>query len=539
MAMKWFQCVLGLQLIAAGFGTAGCGGPVDAEWTQGEDEPVAEVESAFQNSLSFVNCGDLQGEPVRRIREFATFLSDRIYESGGSSMRRCLNDSFLSYVNNAEWGGDIWVEFNRTGTTKITCSSNLETSCAGGYDWGGCAQIGISGEAVTIANQVINSPDYPVPAKADLLAHELAHNYGHRHPSSSENDGEYNWTVPSRVASCVRNSNSLPAGESRTNGMPGEVELGYVGRFGGTPFEFAGSGSQFVSGLNVMANATINGLEVRFSDAGNGESWSARAGGGAGVFNSRMCTHAGDVVVGVSGRARQIVNQLRVHCAPRTNLGAAYELTADGNANGTEFSTMCPAGKAVRQVRGRAGSSVDQIQLVCDEVGRSFSADHIPHKVGPLFGSTSGSKPFSLRCSGNGAFSSLVGRSGSLVNRLGGMCTATGGTLPVTTRGPVHPAIPWLGGHGGGAFTNACPSGELMVGVRVRAGSAINAVGPICAPASDWDNYSTGAHDLPLTGGSSGSLSRQLCPSYQFLVGLELWGSDKINALQAVCADMR
>jgi hypothetical protein len=547
--MKRLVHLLGLQLaaIGIGIGTAGCGAPVDLESMDSGDEPVGEVQSAFQNSLTYVNCGPTNppSDPIIRINEFATILSNRIYNSAspdGWEMLNCLSDSFLSYVNNAEWAGDIWKEFQRTGSTEITCASNLETACGSVYDYGGCAQVGISSEKVTIANQVILNTTYPVLGKAAILAHELAHNYGHRHPSGSDNDGEYKWTVPERAGSCAgSNLGQLPPGESRTNGMPGEVELGYVGRFGGTPFEFAGARSQFVTGLRVTANATINGLQVRFSDSGNAESWSTRVGGTAGVTTDRTC-NAGDVVIGISGRARTIVNQLRIKCAPRNNLGASYDRDADGNANDIHYFSMCPAGKAVRQIRGRAGSSIDQLRVVCDDVGKSFTADHSPHSVGSVVGSTSGVR-FSLRCSGNGGFTKLVGRatsgSGGLVQRLGGICKATGGTLPLATPGPEHPAIPWLGGHGGTAFTNACADGELMVGVTLRYGSAINAVGPVCAPANGWDNTSSGDHDLSQNGGTGGSWTRKTCPYYQFLVGLEAWGTDKINGLQIVCADMR
>lgn len=529
---------LGMQVLAGALAMVGCAvaPEVNTKDETGE-EPIDEAQEAFQNSLSYVNCGEAQKSTIQ---SFATFLSDRIYESGGDSMRRCLNDSFLSYANNTDWGGDVWYEFNRTGTTKITCASSLQTACAGGYDWWGCASIGISGEAVTLSNSMINDPNVSTAEKAALLAHELTHNYGHRHPNGSDGDGEYFWTVTERARSCVRNRNALPVGESRTNGMPGEVELGYVGRFGGTPFEFSSTGTQFLSGLTVYANATINGLVARFSDSSNNAIWSAQAGTASGVNNSRMC-NAGDVVVGVSGRARSIVNQLRVTCAPRSNLNATYTLGTDGNGSGSlvDFDTRCPAGKAVRQVRGRAGSSIDQIRLVCDDIGANYGQDHAPAKEGPMYGRASG-KLFSLRCSGNGAFSSFVGRSGSMVDRLGGMCTATGGTLPITPRGPVHPAIPWLGGTGGSAFTNTCAAGELMVGVNVRSGGGIDAVGPICANASQWDaNASTPTHDLALNGGGGGTLSRQMCPAFHFLVGLELWGGSIVNGLQIVCADMR
>lgn len=532
--MNRLTSLFGIPLIAAGLGVVGCSAAPEQADGSGDNQVAAE-QDAFQNSLSFVNCGQTQ---QTTIHSFADMLSNRIYENQGASMRACLSDSFLSYVNGAEWSGDIWKEYNRAATTQITCANSL-TTCGGSLDTWGCANVGISGEVVTLMNQMINDPNVSTQEKASLLAHELSHNYGHSHPNSADNDSEYFFTVPERARSCVRNFNSLPFGESRTNGMPGEVELGYVGRFGGTPYEFAGTGSQFVSGINSWANATINGLEVQMSDVSENRFFEPLVGTQNGFHNTNRLCNSGEVVIGLWGTAGSTVNQMAIRCAQRTNLGNFHDLPADGNANNQmPYSTMCPAGKAVRQIRGRSGSSIDQIKLVCDDVNKAFSPDHAPHKVGPMFGSASGVL-FSLRCSGNGAFSSFNGRSGSLVDRLAGMCTPTGGTLPVTPQGPVHPAIPWMGGHGGTAFANACPGGELMVGVNVRSGSSVNAVGPICAPASQWDTSATGAHDLALNGGTGGTLNRQMCPAFQFLVGLEAWGGSVVNGVQAVCADMR
>ena len=98
------------------------------------------------------------------------------------------------------------------------------------------------------------------------------------------------------------------------------------------------------------------------------------------------------------------------------------------------------------------------------------------------------------------------------------------------------------GGTTGTAYTNGCNSGagELMVGIQVRSGSSIDAVAPICAPAAQWDQSSSGARNVTtFSGGGGGTLTQVQCPAFQFLVGLEAWGTDRAMALQAVCADMR
>jgi len=361
-----WTCMVGLS----GLGTVACGAPVEGG---SADEPLGETENAFKNSLSFPQSPSntaCSGPQQTTIQTFATFLSDRIYENQGNSMRDCLNDTFLSHANGGEWGGDVWNEFNLNVTTQVYCTSNLTTTCANVDGWWGCANIGISGERVTFATQFVNDPSVSVAEKASLFAHELNHNYGQSDPNGSET--EYFWSIQERARSCVRNFNALPApggvAESRTNGMPGENELGYIGRFGGTPFELTSTGSEFASGFTVRANATVNSLQVRFMDSAGTNRSSVVVGTSSGVLDTRNC-NSDEVVVGISGRANGTVNRLTVRCGLRSNLASVRDLTPSGDNVGTPYSTMCPAGKAVRYVRGRAGSTIDQIRVVCDDIG--------------------------------------------------------------------------------------------------------------------------------------------------------------------------
>ncbi len=99
---------------------------------------------------------------------------------------------------------------------------------------------------------------------------------------------------------------------------------------------------------------------------------------------------------------------------------------------------------------------------------------------------------------------------------------------------------PFVGGTGGSPFTNACNPGELMIGLDVMAGDAIDAVRPICAPPAEWDQSGTGLDRAPsFSGGPGGGLMISQCPQFQFLVGLNLWTGSVVNGLQVVCRDMR
>jgi hypothetical protein len=574
------QAVLGVQL--ACLWTAGCEAPMDDESRDSDDQndEIVEVQSAFKNTFTFTNCGTEQDALIMNIRAFGSVLSNRIYENQGSTMRACLNDTFPSLANAGKWGGEIQSDYRRDTSTNITCSTNLSGVCGAGHDWWGCANV-VSGEAVTLANEMILDSSLTNPQKAALLAHELAHNYGNIHPLAGNGEVEYGWTVPERVRSCVEQSGrcttnaecisgfcasgtcscsnnfqcesgncvsgpsggrcTYPAGQSRTNGMPAENELGYIGRFGGTPFELVGKNHQFVSGFTVRANATVNSLQVRHTDLFGNNFTSAVVGTQTGVLDSRLC-NSNEVVVGISGRAGATINRLTVRCALRSNLSAQRDLTPSGDNNGIDYVSMCPAGKAVRHVRGRAGSTIDQIRLVCDDIGATFYTDnHAPHRVGSRAGSASGVL-FSLRCSGNGALSSFEGSTSPNLRRLGGLCRATGSSSPLTPSSVTHPASNWLGGTGGTGFTNACNANELMVGLQVRnaSGSSLTAIGPICADANGWDtNGGTPTRSPALSGASTGTVTSIQCPLFQFLVGLDAYGTSQVNGLHAVCADMR
>jgi hypothetical protein len=198
----------------------------------------------------------------------------------------------------------------------------------------------------------------------------------------------------------------------------------------------------------------------------------------------------------------------------------------------------------VRHVRGRAGSTINQLRVVCDNISDFYTDAHAPHRVGSRLGSATGVL-FNLRCSGNGALSSFDGRTttGALV-RLGGMCRATDLGPPFTPRAERHPASNWLGGTNGTAFsststpTSGCNPNELMVGLRVRgaSGSFLTAIGGICADANNWANASATPRNLTLKGATTGTITQIMCPASQFLVGIDAWGTGTVNGLHAVCA---
>jgi hypothetical protein len=509
----------------------GCMAEVGDTLTAEQEEQAVEGQANFfTNQPNFVNCA-APGTAARvKLEQGLEILTDRIYENGGRSFRTCLGDSFIGPLTSPN---GIWAQYNRSAVTRIECVNNLAASCgsAGDGDWWGCASVGIDGESIRIANQALLDNGVSATTLAGLVAHELAHNYGHRHPGEGR---EYDSSIPQRARMCVTNGNALPDHHSRTRNMPGEVEIGSYGGWGGSPVE-TGCSSSFIDALRVRSGGEIDALQTSCETSDSFNSWFGGTGGTLAPASATACD-AGEVLVGIRGRSGGRLDALQMVCAPISNTSARENLTTLGGGGGTVFESYCPSGKAVKRLRLRAGGKIDQIQLVCD--GPSNRAPNA-HAEGVVDGGQF-DPMFTQRCSGDGALRSLIGRAGARIDRLFGSCRTTTHSPTFALGSIEHTLAPVLGGTGGGAFESRCSSSELMVGVRARAGGRIDAVGAICAPAVDWANGITaGAHNLALNGGTGGSLVTKRCDAGEFLVGFNLFAGGEVTGLQTVCRDLK
>lgn len=512
-----------------------------------EDENVAAQEAFLQNNNNFVNCGTAQ---KARIERAVQILSDRIYEDNGRKWRACLADAFIGHTASSE---RIAAQFHRAGVTTFTCTSSVHNDCADTRDWYGCASIGISGESITLANQLLNDPDRSDAYVAGVIAHELAHNYGYDHPGEpGANSFDYNASVPERARACAARNNvqpladitepiSMSTSQSRTRKFPGEVALGYFGGMGGDPKE-RGCVNNFVDALRVRAGDEIDGFQVSCRNSSEFNSWVGGTGGTLAPASDTTCP-AGEVLVGIRGRAGRLLDRLAMVCAPFSNLhDPALRTTLTTLADedgGNRFESFCPAGKAVKRFRVRAGAKIDQIQLVCDDpnVVRPETAVVTGDVAGGTFDTE-----YSLRCNGNGALMGLWGKAGARIDRLSGLCRSTMRTGPALTVGDnetKHILAPVVGGSGGTAFATNCEPGELMVGVHVRSGSRLDAIAPMCAPVATWHRGSTsGLRSLHWEGGNGGTVERKQCPVGSFLVGFNAFAGGEVTGLQLACRDL-
>ena len=81
-------------------------------------------------------------------------------------------------------------------------------------------------------------------------------------------------------------------------------------------------------------------------------------------------------------------------------------------------------------------------------------------------------------------------------------------------------ALPLVGnGNGGTAFTRQCPAGQVLTGVRVRAGLVIDALGIKCRPVNA-NGALGGENDIgTLAGGTGGVFSSGSCPQGSVVMG--------------------
>ena len=155
--------------------------------------------------------------------------------------------------------------------------------------------------------------------------------------------------------------------------------------------------------------------------------------------------------------------------------------------------------------------------------------------VGPIRGRQTGTV-FRLQCAGMGALVSFLGRADRYVRRIGGICHSTtdgGGNLPILS-GDVHPTN-FVGGFAGTDYRQDCPAGQAMVGINVRFGSRVDAIGGICADIAGWAAGVAPPAALSLSGGKGGTQQTDFCPNGQFLSGLQVWDDGSTRAVQIMC----
>jgi hypothetical protein len=142
---------------------------------------------------------------------------------------------------------------------------------------------------------------------------------------------------------------------------------------------------------------------------------------------------------------------------------------------------------------------------------------------------TFGGAPGVLNCPAARFARGIWGRKGTRVDAFGMTCADRSGGGATSGTGTV-------GGTGGTAYSRDCGAGQLLVGVKGRAGSGIDAVAPICAYAADVQNGSTAYADpLHLEGGPGGVPFRRACPAGMAVTRVYTRAAAGVDRLQIEC----
>jgi len=116
-----------------------------------------------------------------------------------------------------------------------------------------------------------------------------------------------------------------------------------------------------------------------------------------------------------------------------------------------------------------------------------------PAQNTPIFGG-SGGRGFSLSCGAGYVLTGLRGRTGTLVDRVGLLCrfVRADGTLGAETTRDRE-----VGGTGGGPASRSCPPGQVVSGLTVRTGSYVDEVRLLCGTWNAAQRTWSGRTELP------------------------------------------
>ncbi|MBI5499543.1 MAG: hypothetical protein HY907_04835 [Deltaproteobacteria bacterium] len=158
--------------------------------------------------------------------------------------------------------------------------------------------------------------------------------------------------------------------------------------------------------------------------------------------------------------------------------------------------------------------------------------------------------PFVRTCPRGEALTGFAGRSGGVVDAIAPLCAPLdrtplrGLTGATTVETELRPA----GGNGGGVFRAACAPGSHVVGLRGRAGGAVDAIEPLCQdtswvgagppPAGEAALRARPVTALPKIGGSGGTPFESRCPEGWAVVGTSGRIGDFVQSLALHCGRM-
>lgn len=459
-----------------------------------------------------------------KLRESMDHLIGQLFAEGVFSS--CVADAVLSQTHGAT-AEQIVSRLQEPIPTHIECKDKV----CGRPEASGCASVGIEDEVISL--QKANITNATIESVAGTILHEVAHNKGWNHPPSGE-WADFLFRVPQQAQRCIEVGTTRGLKRSHA---PGKTELAHSGGEGGQPFELSCAPGQHIVGARVESSNRVNRLQLHCEAADTkfvGETKDSTR------TLDKRCAE-GDVVVGLWGSHTNTLHQLGIFCTSRAEVATgATEPDTDsiwlgGSTDGVQFARRCPFRMAATALYGQSGARIDQIRLVCETVdGRPRGALRRLTLLGTRTGGSQGGY-----CLGNGVLIGLFGNSGAEVDKLGGICRPTRAAalsgLPLVGSVEERHIIDAIGGEGGNRFSDQCPEGTVLVGLRARSGARLDQVAGICANPSQWESTSAVPLTItPVRGGNTGIPQNRQCQRGEYLVGLEVWAESNAHPTPTV-----
>ncbi len=202
-------------------------------------------------------------------------------------------------------------------------------------------------------------------------------------------------------------------------------------------------------------------------------------------------------------------------------------LARSGGSGGAPFADSCPTGYVATGFELRTGDWVDQIKLICRELGSNgtFGATaHTPARGG------AGGWPVAGACpEGQALVGAMIGTNGQLVGQVGGRC---GNASRIFQSSGGFDSTLGTYGFNGTLSETTCPAGTVITGIQGRSWSLVDNLGFICGrvlphvplPVSSAQGLPITIHSASINGG--GNSSARITPGASFTVSLGYTLSD-------------
>lgn len=117
------------------------------------------------------------------------------------------------------------------------------------------------------------------------------------------------------------------------------------------------------------------------------------------------------------------------------------------------------------------------------------------------------------------------------------LLTVACGVIPLSAASPVLPAqlLPVYGGAGGTAFTRSCGAGNVLTGLRYRAGLVVDAVGLLCRPVNTDGTLGSETTVGTLVGGGAGTSATTSCGSGRVATGAVIRHGSFVDRVALIC----